>query len=390
MKRQFVTAIAILACLMFAWATGAGRPSPASAGGVIDPMCTSASPCIEYDNNGTGPGIRGVSLTGNGSNGITRVNSTSATNGREGVFGNDLSTSGIYNSGVRGLSVRGTGVSGQSTSGAGVQGTGVTGVKGIGGGMNGIGVEAQSTRSGPAIIARSTGGNVFLGTGPGGDVFFIDAFGNTTTVGGAEVEQSLDAFGPDVGVAGLVTGTDSNGAGVVSETGNPQSWIFRGFSDFHDAYTFEVADDGTVFAKAYGTSTAIRISQRTSTGRSVDTYAPQVSQRTIEDFGEAQLVNGVANVALEPRFAAAIDRMARYLVTVTPEGDCRGLYVAQRNGIGFTVRELQGGRSSLAFAYRIAAKPFGDTSARLPVALIPRGFTPHSERPLRRLLARRP
>src|ERR1700730_14527908 len=122
-KRLRIALFAIPVCLISVLIIGAQRSHPANAGGVIDPTCTSSNPCIEYDNNGTGPGIRGVSLIGNGSNGITRVNSTSATNGREGVFGNDMSTSGSFNSGVRGLSVRGTGVSGASTNGLGVSGS---------------------------------------------------------------------------------------------------------------------------------------------------------------------------------------------------------------------------------------------------------------------------
>ncbi len=380
MKRQFVAAIAILACLMFAWATGAGRPYPASAGGVIDPTCTSSSPCVEYDNTSSGPGIRGTSVVGNGIGGTTKFKSTSATNARSGIFGNDASTLGSFNAGVSGLSVRGIGLEGMGGS---------VGVKGIGGGTNGTGVEADSS-NGNAIVARSTGGRLFSGAGPAGNAFIVGAFGDTSIFGYAIVENTAYVFGPSYAVQAFVTGTDSGGAGVYSQTDNPESWIFRGYSNFHGAYTFEVADDGTVFAKGYSSLSAARTLQKTSTGRSVNTYAPQVSQPTLEDFGEAQLVNGVANVALEPRFAAAIDRTARYLVTVTPEGDCRGLYVAQRNGIGFTVRELQGGRSSLAFAYRIAAKPFGDTSARLPIALMPRGFTPNSERPPQLPLRRRP
>lgn len=89
----------------------------------IDPTCTSSSPCIAYDNHGTGPGIRGVSVNGNGVAGTTKNISTSSATGRSGLFGNDISTSGLFNAGVRGLSVRGAGVSGQSTSGAGVFGT---------------------------------------------------------------------------------------------------------------------------------------------------------------------------------------------------------------------------------------------------------------------------
>ena len=388
--------IALLAIPIFLTSTlamGAEKSHKANPGSVIDPTCTSASPCVEYTNNGQGTAIRSVSLLGNGFNGQTKFNSTSSSNGKAAVVGNDVSTSGSFNSGVKGLSTLGTGVSGSSTSGTGILGTGGNvGVKGVGSGLNGAGVEADGSPKAPAIVANAAygSGGIFTGTGPYGTEFTIDTNGNTTTYGYAYVTSTVIAFGTLNGLNAEVTGTDPSGSGINSTTKNPQSWIFRGFSDFHNAYTFEVADDGTVFAKGYGTLSPVRMLQKTSRGPSVDTYAPQVSQPTLEDFGEAQLANGVANVALESRFAAAIDHTARYLVTLTPEGDCRGLFVAQRSAIGFAVRELQGGRSSIAFSYRIVAKPFDDTSARLPVASMPRGFTPNSERPTTLPLPRRP
>jgi hypothetical protein len=137
----------------------AERSQIANATGVIDPTCTSSSPCIEYDNNGTGPGIRGVSLIGNGSNGITKVNSTSASTGREGVFGNDMSASGTFNAGVKGLSVRGVGVAGQSTSGDAVFGssTSMAGVHGFS--TNNNGVFGDSTGAGASgVYGQNSGG----------------------------------------------------------------------------------------------------------------------------------------------------------------------------------------------------------------------------------------
>lgn len=375
-KRPWIALLAVPICLASLLVISAEKLRPASAGGVIDPTCTSSLPCIEYDNNGNGAGMRGVSFLGNGLNGQTKFSSTSSSNGKVGVFGNDASASGIFDAGVKGLSVRGTGIVGTSTSGIGVEGVGVT---------SATAVEANSSL-GNAIEAHTTSGYLFYGTGGGKTAFIVDSFGDAIAYGNAIIDgyasmaNTVYSSGPNYGVSAIVTGTNSSGAGVYSQTRNPESWIFRGYSAYHSAYTFEVADDGTVFAKGYGTLSAIRTLQKTSTGSTVDTYAPQVSQPTLEDVGEGQLVNGFANVALEPRFADAIDRTTRYLVTLTPEGDCRGLYVAQRNGIGFTVRELQGGRSSIAFSYRIVAKPYGDTSARLPAAAMPRGFMPHSER----------
>lgn len=45
----------------------------------------------------------------------------------------------------------------------------------------------------------------------------------------------------------------------------------------------------------------------------------------------------------------------------------RGLYVTRKSPSGFAVRESQGSHTTLAFGYRIVAKPFGDRSARLPM-----------------------
>jgi hypothetical protein len=219
MKRSLIAAFAILVCLMFAWATGAGRPYPANAGGVIDPTCTSSLPCIEYDNNGTGPGIRGISVSGNGLAGATKFNSTSLSNSREGLIGNDISTSGAFNAGVRGLSVRGIGVAGQSTNGSGVAGqstsgsgvagqstsaTGVvgngsTGVAGsgstfgvsgsgstgvIGSGNTGIEGHNTSAATSDALFANGSGGNLFRGNNSASlDVFVVTDAGDTTIAG---------------------------------------------------------------------------------------------------------------------------------------------------------------------------------------------------------------
>jgi hypothetical protein len=151
-------------------------------------------------------------------------------------------------------------------------------------------------------------------------------------------------------------------------------WLYQGYSTDAGKYTVEMGDSGSVYARIFITTHAPIVSQKSSAGARVDTYAPQSAQPSLEDFGEAQLTDGVANVQLDPRFASAIDNTMRYYVMLTPEGDCRGLYVARRDSAGFTVRELQGGRSSIAFTYRIVAKPLGDNSARLAPSTLPYGF----------------
>jgi hypothetical protein len=87
----------------------------------------------------------------------------------------------------------------------------------------------------------------------------------------------------------------------------------------------------------------------------------------MEDFGEGQLTNGSAYVRIDRAFANAIDQSSDYLVFITPDGDSKGLYVTMRSPNGFEVRESGGGRSTLQFSYRIVAKPYGSTEARLPL-----------------------
>jgi hypothetical protein len=94
-------------------------------------------------------------------------------------------------------------------------------------------------------------------------------------------------------------------------------------------------------------------------------YETRSTVPNVEDFGDGQLVNGRAYVPIDARLADTIDRRVEYHVFVTPEGDCKGLYVTQKSPGGFAVRELQGGRSSLAFEYRIVAKPIDENGTRL-------------------------
>jgi hypothetical protein len=419
-KRLWIALLTIPVCLISVLVIGAQRSQPVNAGGVIDPTCVSSLPCIEYDNNGTGPGIRGVSLTGNGSNGITRVNSTSTATGREGVFGNDMSTSGSFNSGVRGLSVRGTGVLGNSTSGAGVlgqtsNGAGVSGISSSGSGVSGtslggkgagvfgsgvilgvlgssssssgIGVAGSST-SGKGISGQSSTGPGVSGTSSSGDG--VDGSGNTGVLGSGTNIGVLGHSTSGEGVLGTsssgvaVSGTSTSSSGVLGSTGSSSSAIagvqgnntstsiavrangiggplFVG-NGSSAADVFTVDDTGNVHAHSFTANLAA------ATGQKVVTYAPQASEPTIEDFGEAQLTNGSAYVQFDSRFAGTMARGLSYLVFITPEGMTHGtLCVTQRTASGFTVQENQGGRSSVAFAYRIVAKPFGNQAPRFPL-----------------------
>jgi hypothetical protein len=84
-------------------------------------------------------------------------------------------------------------------------------------------------------------------------------------------------------------------------------------------------------------------------------YTVESPESYFEDFGQGQLVDGRAEVRLDPDFAAFVHHDG-YHVFITPEDDSQGLYVQQKTAAGFRVCEQQGGRSNTRFAYRIVAR----------------------------------
>jgi len=89
--------------------------------------------------------------------------------------------------------------------------------------------------------------------------------------------------------------------------------------------------------------------------RTVALSAIESPQNWFEDFGSAELVNGVAVITLDPDFAQTVNPGMDYKVFPVPNGDCRGLYVTRKTATSFEVRELGGGGSNVSFDYRITA-----------------------------------
>jgi hypothetical protein len=112
--------------------------------------------------------------------------------------------------------------------------------------------------------------------------------------------------------------------------------------------------------KGFSTTAAVASGQRR-----VALYAMESPQHWFEDFGAGRLENGTAAVTLDPTFAETVNGAADYHVFLTPEGDCRGLYISSKTASGFEVREQGGGRSTVAFDYRIVALRRGFESVRL-------------------------
>jgi len=89
--------------------------------------------------------------------------------------------------------------------------------------------------------------------------------------------------------------------------------------------------------------------------RIVAMSAIEAPQNWFEDAGSAHLVSGAAVVSLDSDYLQTVNTEREYQVFLTPYGDCKGLYVANRTANSFEVHELGGGTASLSFGYRIMA-----------------------------------
>jgi hypothetical protein len=301
--------------------------------------CSSNSACSGGLNSGSGVGVLGKAASNNGIDGGTKSPSTTHTP-RSGVYGHDDSTDGgTHNVGVTGLSKDGFGMQAFST--------------------NNIGLFANSTNS---IGLEANGGT----TG-------ILGFGNTVAIQGWNANNgygvaAFSAYG--VPLVGQEAPGNPNAVLQLYGSTSDQSGVAMMAFDTSSTTTFTLDNAGNVFitGQFYSSGSCHQGCSRT---RRVSEYAPRESVPTMEDVGEAQLVAGKAYVSLDAAFANVIDQRATYVVFVSPEGPNQGLYVTQKTVRGFEVMENPGGHSTIPFGYRIVAKPYGVTGARLPMRVQP-------------------
>jgi hypothetical protein len=361
-RGKFIAATIVLTALGIA----AASIPPARAAIEAVMSCAKSTPCLEWQNTSSGEAVKGVSTNGNAVRGQTKFKSAGKNSGMAGILGEDLSTSGNLDAGVSGVSKNGAGVIGTSTNWNGMEGlttgAGTSGVYGQNAAPNGFGIAGRNV----GTTTDTSGAGVLADGGTNDDG--LHAF-SSVGVAGLFISHSGD-FTPTLGV---LAGTAGTGAIEVEIEAHDQSEVM-GISD-----TGNVFIPGLLFTGG-SCSNGCAVGNRQT--HSVAEYTPAESEPTIEDFGNGMLTNGRADVALDPKFANVIISNAKYFVWAMPEGDCRGLYIANQTARGFTVRELQGGHASVPFEYRIDAKRFGVNAQRLPMSPIRRGLLPLGSRSL--------
>jgi hypothetical protein len=296
------------------------------------PTCTAVPGTGTVTSVGSGAGLMGGPITTSGTLSLnpnvsastgTFSGSTSpvvsGTNTVSSSFGQLAATvSSVGDTGVYGIGSA-YGVSGNSSAGEGVNGASTSG-----NGVNGI------STSGNGVYGAST-------SGPG-------VTGSSTSDHGVSAWSSTASgvYGHSDGYFG-VQGVSTNMTGVY------------GSGPIYGVYSF-----GNL--GAVGTKSAV---VALPDNRVVELYAMESPENWFEDFGSGQLRDGVGEVTLDPTFALTVNTGTNYHVFLTPKGDCEGLYVAGETATSFQVRELRGGKSNIAFDYRIVAKRRGYESLRM-------------------------
>jgi hypothetical protein len=225
---------------------------------------------------------------------------------------------------------QGAGLWGRTHTGTGVRGdaTGGFGVHGVG-------------NAGPGVYGQSNSGVGTIGTS-----------GSNIGVYGAS-SQNVGVFG-DADVNTAVMGRTGAGIGVYGTATRPQQG--------GRAAVF----DGTVLVNGpftvVGGPKSAGVEHPDGSYRRV--YCQESPEPWFEDFGTARLVDGRAEVALDPDFDAVV-KGDDYLVFTMPEGDCKGLYVSRKGPHRFVVEELQGGKSSIPFSYRLVSRRRDEVGKRL-------------------------
>lgn len=176
---------------------------------------------------------------------------------------------------------------------------------------------------------------------------------NTTTGTGADRAAAILAGFDNVSPDGSIAAADSYFGGYFSggrQTGS-QTFAYVGMR----YSTNNGGTSGTDY-KIIGTGTVSTLIEDDH-GINRVMFAPEAPEIVFQDYGVGQLVNGIARIELDPvlKRSLHVDTEHPLKVFVTLEGDCNGVYVTDKSIDGFTVKELKGGTSSIAFSWQIVA-----------------------------------
>lgn len=216
----------------------------------------------------------------------------------------------------------------------------------------GSSIYAQNASAYSTINGTNSGGGsagYFANTGSGTGLYVqaatLDAI-DATSSGDNGITGTTSASGR-VGVLGMASGLASTalqgqstqGLGLlVQSSGDPYNSVAL-VTDLNNNILLLLDTSGNLYIHG-------KLEQKDNFGNS--------ERSTFERAGSATALRGAASIGFDRNTVSELAGR-NYAVFLTPLGDSRGLYVAQKTISGFTIRESGGGHSTLGFDYRIVA-----------------------------------
>lgn len=277
-------------------------------------------------------GVRGASTNYHGVYGITPYTSTSGLVGAS--IG--LATGTNLSTGMIGVALN----SGGSNGNIGVRAMAGSGSSISPGGLGTVGVNTNATDLGLYVLTEKTSGT-------------REAAQFRTNYTGDAIGS--DARDPQARLAGFQSNVYIPGDG--SEHTYYGGYFYSGGSNSNSTYAYVGARrDGSNY-KIIGTGTVSTIVDGLQANEKKTMFAPEAPEVLFEDYGTGQLVNGVAQIQIDPIFSRNIHVSDEkpLKVFIQLEGDCNGVYVTNKSAQGFTVKELQNGNSNVSFSWHIVA-----------------------------------
>lgn len=249
-----------------------------------------------------------------------------------GLFGRNNDLNGV---GAWGEAPNGTGTFGDSNSGSGVAGSS----------QSGAGVYAQSA-SGAGVFGLSTSSNGVYGQSSSGPGVYGLSNGN-------------------YGVVGVTTAAGFGACTGITTTAGAAAFVGGAPAGSYAAYFSGLTVVQGNFAVTGSKNAAVK--DKNGDHRLV--HCVEAPEAWFEDFGTGQLVNGKAQVKLDPDFMSLV-HTDTYHVFLTEYDTNNGLAVSNRSAASFDVKANNAGGNG-TFSWRIVAKRGDIKSERLAKANLP-------------------
>lgn len=118
-------------------------------------------------------------------------------------------------------------------------------------------------------------------------------------------------------------------------------------------------------------------------GHRVTTYVPSSTSADVYSRGKSKLANGMMYVQFSDEFKQVFANPSELVITITPSGNCNGVYVANVDANGFTVKENNGGASGVDFNWIAMGTRKDVESLKLSPEILEPDFDAHMRHTMR-------